>query len=312
MTPEEPTSLRETLENAVDTVIQDPTPEINAPETWADEDKQVFGTIQDPNARQWVIKRDTDLNTRLTETQERYKDFDTIFQPYEERLKTTGQTRSQVVTNLLRAQDILEKSPTEGIQQLVKMFNISPDVILKALGIQKTAASADDQPGDDDPYADLAPALAARMRERDAQLDALLGGQKQTQEAQVAQVRSNLALKAAEFKETKGDDGQPAYPYMTDKRVVDKMSELLKSGIVKVEGTDVTGAYKNAYEQAIYSFADIREKIQTSLDQGRVLRARKAGASPRPDAGASRATPKAGTTVREQLEAAYASKSNDQ
>lgn len=304
MSPEEPTSLRETLENAVDTVIQDPTPEVNAPDTWVDEDKTVFNTIQDPAARQWVLKRDTDLNTRLTETQEKYKDFDTIFQPYEERLKTTGQTRSQVVTNLLRAQDILEKNPTEGIQQLVKMFNLTPEVVLKALGIEKPVGTVDDQSGNIDPYADLDPKLAEKLRAFDAFIAQSTEGQKQTQDAQIAQVRSNLAAKAVEFKETKGTDGQPAYPYMTDKRVVDKMSELLKSGIVRVEGTDVTGAYKNAYEQAIYSFADIREKIQGSLNQDRVLRARKAGASPRTDAGASRATPKAGTSVREQLAAA--------
>lgn len=311
MAPEEPTTLRDQLEDAVDQTIQDPAPEINAPETWTDEDKTYFNGIQDPKARQWLIDKDSGYTKQLTETQDRYKGFDQVFEPYAERLKTTGQTREQVVTNLLRAQDILEKQPEEGIKQLVKMFGIKPEVILQALGIKQPVADADptlDDPNAD-PYADLSPALAARMRERDSQLEGLLGGAKQTQEAQVAQMKQNLATKAAEFRETKDDKGQPLYPHMSDQRVVDEMSKLLKSGIVKVENGDVTSAYKNAYERAAYSFPDIREKMLAVVDQDRVLRSRRAGASPRADAGASRVTPKVGTSVRDQLSAALASQS---
>lgn len=311
MTPEEPTTLREQLEDAVDQTIQDPTPEVNAPDTWADEDKTIFSSIQDPKARQWLVTRDTDYQSKLTEAQKKYQGFEEVFKPYEERLKTTGQTREQVVTNLLRAQDILEKNPTEGLQQLVKMFGLKPETVLAALGIKAPTQQTDDGTdpnAPEDPYADLSPALAARMRERDKQLELLLSGQKQTQEGQIAQIRQNLASKAREFKETKDDAGQPLYPYMSDQRVVDEMSKLLKAGIVPVEGGDVMTAYKNAYERAVYSFTDLREKLTTqasaAVDQDRVNKARRAGVSPRGAVGASRSTPKVGNSVRDQLRAA--------
>lgn len=306
MTPEEPTTLRDQLEEAVDQTIADPSPEINAPETWNDDDKGMFNTIQDTKARQWLLDRDTNYTKQLTDSAAKYQGFDQVFEPYTERLKTTGQTREQVVTNLLRAQDVLEKTPEEGLRQLVKMFNIPSEVVLKALGIKPPAADGGEVIDDEnvDPYADLAPALAARMRERDAQLDSLLGNQRQTEEQRISQIRQSFATKATEFKETKDDKGQALYPHMSDQRVVDEMSKLLKAGIVKVEGGDVTAAYKNAYERAIYAFPDIKQKLNASVDQDRVLRARRAGASPRADAGASRATPKVGTTVRDQLRAA--------
>lgn len=309
MAGEEPNTLRETLEQAVDTTIADPTPEVNAPETWTDEDKTYFNGIQDPKARQWLVNKDTGYQKQITEAT---KPFDEVFKPYDEKIKGYGQTREQVITGLLHAQTVLETKPVEGLAWLVKQYKISPEQVLQALNI-KAPATVEDPNRVEDPYADLSPALAAKMRERDSQLDFLLNGNKEQQDNQVQQVRQNFVNKAQEFRETKGADGALAYPYMTDQRVVDEMSKLLKASIVKVEGGDVTAAYKNAYERAVYSFPDIRDKIASTVDQERVKRAKRAGASPRTDAGASRVTPKVGNSVREQLAAAYSERSgNDQ
>jgi hypothetical protein len=306
MTPEEPTTLRDQLEDAVDQTIQDPTPEVNAPETWDDEAKGYFNGIQDPKARQWLVKRDTDYTTKLSEAEKR-ENFDPVFQPYDDRLKQSGQTRSQVITNLLQAQTVLETKPVEGLAWLVKTYGIKPEQVLQALNIKAPAADPNtpDPNAVVDPYADLDPALADKLRAFDAFMAQSTEGQRNAQERETAQMRTNLATKATEFRETKDAAGQLLYPHMADPRVVDEMSKLLKSSIVKVEGGDVLAAYKNAYERAIYAFPDIKEKMFSVVDQDRVNRARRAGASPRPDAGASRATPKVGNSVREQLKAAY-------
>lgn len=312
MSAEDNTTLRDQLEEAVDKTIVDPLPEVNAPETWTDEDKTYFNGISDPKARQWLVTRDTGYQKQITEANDKFKPFDEVFKPYDDKIKGFGQTREQVVGNLLHAQTVLETKPVEGIAWLVKQYKITPEQVLQALNIKAPAADGTDPNTAEDPYAALDPALAARMRDRDAKLDFLLKGNQNQHNEQVAQMRQNLSDKAKEFKETKGADGQAAYPYMTDQRVVDKMSQLLKSSIVKVEGGDVTAAYKNAYEQAVYSFPDIRDKLVATVDQDRVNKARRAGASPRPDAGASRATPRVGNSVREQLAAAYAGRSDNQ
>lgn len=302
-------TVRGALENAVDQVMPDPTPEINAPEDWPEEGKTYFSSIQDPKARQWFVDQSTNQSKSLKEISSRYEGLDKVFEPYDERIKSSNDTYSKVVERLLQAQNILETKPVEGLKRLVEMFKIDPKALAEAFGVQAKPDDSVDPP--EDPLGDLSPGLKSWLEGLKTSVEKMSQFHQQAETSAQQEIRNNLVNTAKSFRETKDETGNLLYPHMAEKRVTDKMSEFIKAGIVQV-GADVGAAYKNAYEQAVYFFPDLREKQNVSVDQDRVNRAKRAGASVRGAGGTPRITPSVGKSVREQLQAAYDARQENQ
>lgn len=306
--------VREALEEAIDKTIpdaevetsQEPVTEIAPPETWEEKDKELFTKIADPDVRKWLVDRDTNFGTKIKDYETRYSGFDDIFAPYKDRLTETGQQPVQVIDNLLKAQMVLESNPEEGFLWLAQRYGVD---LKKLAGI--TAAHELTGEDGEDPLADLDPKLRDYIKGLEKKVGEFDTRFQTVDQQQANEVKQGLVNAAKEFRETTNDKGEPLYPFMSEKAVVDEMSLLIKTGVVKVEGGDVKSAYKKAYDRAIYSIPEVREKItkaatsgDTSVTKDRLLKARRAGSSLR-GVGASEAQQPAKGTVREQLAGAF-------
>lgn len=309
-------SVRESLEKAVidaagveNTDIsqentQDASPvELNAPESWSDEDKAVWGKIADPDARKWLLGREENYTKQigeLTPLSEQYKPFQELFEPHAERMKASGQTPAQVTKNLLDAQMVLEQKPIDGMLWLVKQYGIDPQALMTALGGGEQSQ---------DPLGDLDPALKKYLEDALApvkKFEEMTRTQQETETRRVAQETGNAIT---EFRNSVDEKTkQPLYPHLGNKEVANRMSLLIKTGevdIVKAGG--VIPALKDAYDQACRSVPGVRDDYLKALmpkvedvNKERVMAARKAGASLR-GAGGSSPSPAATGSMRETL-----------
>ena len=299
--------VRAALEEAVDQSIpdelveqpQEQPVEVAPPEAWEQKDKDFFLKISDPDTRKWLIDRDNNYGTKVKDYETRYAGFDDVFAPFKDRLEATGQQPVQVIDNLLKAQLALEEKPEESFLWLAQRFGVD---IKKLAGMQGAAELTGD-----DPLADLDPKLRDYIKGLEAKVNTVDTRFQSQDEQQAQQMRQRLVDTAKEFRDAKNDKQEPLYPHMANPAVVDYMSTLLKTGVVKVEGGDVLSAYKKAYDQAIYAIPEVRAEVVKAANapteevtRARLLRARRAGSSVR-GVGASEAQQPVKGTVREQL-----------
>lgn len=302
-------TLRETLEDAVDKVIPDENndenggqqiEEVNAPDFWSDEDKNRFQAITDPETRKWLLSRDEGYTSKLTEYENRYKGFNEIFEPYKDRLAQSGQQPVQVVKNLLDAQMVLE-DPTRrdaGFMWLAQHYGVD---LRKLVG-----ASSDENNQDVNPDAwmdELDPGMKQFLLGLKSSVEKVSGFAQGEVEQRIQQQQNNVNSAITEFRQTKDDKGQPAYPFLSDDRVTRRMATLIKTGEVELVAGDLKSGLTKAYDQAVFSFPDLREKLtpkQEPVTKDRLLAARKAGSSVR-GVGASHAQPASKGGLRDQL-----------
>lgn len=282
--------------------------ELSPPETWSDEDKQVWGKITDPDARKWLLGREESYTKQIGElkpVQEQLSEFTKIFEPHKERLEATGQTPAQVTDNLLKAQLVLESEPIEGMMWLVDRYKIDPAKLIEALG-GAPAAKADNS---DDPLADLDPNLKKFLEDKLKPVEEFQTERQRLAEAEQNRIKeeSNAAIKT--FREEQ-KDGKPVHPFLSNPEVSNRISILIKTGQVDIaKSGGIIPALKEAYDQACRSIPAVREDYLKAIappanpvTRERLLNAKKAGVGVR-GAGGSNPSPASTGSVRETLRA---------
>lgn len=298
--------VRAALEAAVTENTKDDTTkveDVKYPDGFSDDDKKHYSTLA-PEARTWFDNRYqtsqqqlAELNQKYTPAEQELRSYEEVFTPFADRLKTTGQTRQEVIKNLLGAQIALEQKPQEAFKWLANHYKI--DLAKLVEGVEQTQ----------DPLAELPKSVADLLKGLQEQVGTLSTAEQTRINESNRRMAENVQTQVTNFGATKDDKGAPKYPHVKNNEVLNRMMGLIKSGQVDVEKSGgVTAALEIAYDQAVWATKSTRDEMlkatqNAPTDRNRILRARRAGSSVR-GAGASGAQPGGASSLRDTINAA--------
>ena len=300
--PVAPLSLDETIELAITTAEEAPEPEplipLEAPEVasgsnipseppvepdpLSPEDRAFLDGLP-PKHRAAAEKWRGDLKRGAQEkfeaaagARKEAEELDRHFAPYNDQLRASGMTRTQLVGNMLQQLTALSRDPVGGIEMLAQNYrnsgNVGPEQaeavvrrVAAALGV--TAGTRAQQPGQaDDAQSRRIAALEAKIHAHErAQADA------QQQQTQLAV--SSAERKIQEFVTAKDTSGQAAHPHFDKVRTT--IGALMQAAAQSGEELSL----EQAYQRAVWA----REDLRDSLIQARQGEAARAAAATRKD-----------------------------
>lgn len=203
-----------------------------APVSWP-KDKAEAWTKLDPDARDYILKREAEVAKGFQTTADKFKPFeelDRVLEPVKSRLQAEGISPAQAVQRLLNAQSILDRDPLTGIQWLARSYGVN----LGQLTQQPGGAEQTQQPPID-PRVETLQQRIDRL-ESEAQFRA-------KQEAE--NFEQSLKSDVEKFR------ASPEHPYFDD--VKTDMAALLQAG--------VAADLKEAYEKAVWANPTARTKV---------------------------------------------------
>lgn len=191
------------------------------PVSWPQDKAEAWSKL-DPDARDYILKREAEVAKGFQTTAEKYKpleEVDRLLEPYKAKLEAEGLSPVQGIQRLLRAQDIMERNPIEGLNWLARSYGVN----LGQLAAQPAGQEQTQQPPID-----------PRVETLQQRLDRI--------EADAA---SRAKLEAETFEQSLKQEVEkyrtsPEHPYFDEVRP--QMAALLNAG----EADDVPDAYKKA------------------------------------------------------------------
>lgn len=204
-----------------------------APVSWPKDKAEAWNKL-DPDARDYILKREAEVAKGFQTTAEKYKPFeelDRVLEPVKAKLQAEGLSPAQGIQRLLRAQDMLETNPVQAINWLARSYGVN----LGQLTQQPPAGQEQTQQPPADPRIESALSRVERL-EREAQERA---------QRDAASFEQNLKADVEKFR------ASPEHPHFDDVKA--DMAALLSAGVV----TDL----KEAYEKAVWANPTARTKV---------------------------------------------------
>jgi hypothetical protein len=203
-----------------------------APVSWP-QDKAEAWTKLDPDAREFILKREAEVAKGFQTTAEKYKpleEVDRLLEPYKAKMQAEGLSPAQGIQRLLRAQDIMERNPIEGINWLARSYGVNLGQLTQQ------------QPGQEQTTQPLNDPRVETLQQRIDRLEA----EAQTRAKQEADTfEQSLKSEVDKFR------ASPEHPHFKD--VKDDMAALLSAGVV--------ADLKEAYEKAVWANPTARTKV---------------------------------------------------
>lgn len=202
------------------------------PVSWPQDKAEAWSKL-DPDARDYILKREAEVAKGFQTTAEKYKpleEVDRLLEPYKAKLEAEGLSPVQGIQRLLRAQDLLERNPIEGLNWLARSYGVN----LGQLAAQPAGQEQTQQP-QIDPRVETLQQRLDRL-EADAQTRA-------KQEAETFE--QSLKADVEKFR------ASPEHPYFDD--VKSDMAALLQAGVV--------ADLKEAYEKAVWANPTARSRV---------------------------------------------------
>lgn len=219
------------------------------PVSWPQDKAEAWSKL-DPDARDYILKREAEVAKGFQTTAEKYKpleEVDRLLEPYKAKLEAEGLSPAQGIQRLLRAQDIMETKPLEGIMWLARSYGVT----LGQLAAQPAGQEQTQQPPID-PRVETLQQRLDRL-ESDAQTRA-------KQEAETFE--QSLKSEVEKFR------ASPEHPYFED--VKTDMGSLLAAGVV----ADLS----EAYEKAVWANPATRSKVMEDQRKAEASKAAEAAA----------------------------------
>lgn len=220
--------------------------EINAPDHWAPEDKEVFGSL-DTRGREFLLRRHKEMEASHTKKQQALADerkqVEAVIkavEPYEGYLKRSGLSREEAVNKLLAtAQRLDESNPQDKIAIL---HSLARDYGVQ-LGNHEEA----------EPLNHEAQLLLDKINRIEADNYRLQEAHRLREEASKWNEEKSLQNVIDEFSNQKDEKGNLKYPHFDTLR--QDMGLLLNAGKAK--------SLEDAYESAIYLNSDLRKEYNS-------------------------------------------------
>ncbi len=266
----------------------DGTDAVEPPDHWSAEERERFNAISDPEARRMVLDVRQSLERGynrkfedLAEERRQLSEWDKLFEPVDNDLKLAGVSRSQAVQRLLTAQQVLQKTPEQGIRWLAQQY-----------GVDLTQMNPAPTEEADPQYA----GLHEKIGSIESQVQGWLS-QQQQQQAQAVQQQIE------QFRSATDANGKMLHPHFD--QVKQHMAALIQ--------TQPDADLEAVYDQAVYANPETRTALlserekaaRAEADKAAKEKAAKARKATTPKGGnGGKEAPKGGT-MRESMELAY-------
>ena len=231
---DEPEIQAETVEEAaaeVQTSEETQEEEIVPPEHWSDEDKTVYLAMT-PEQRDWAQKFEGTFQKGIQEKSEELKKYRDAIEPYRY-LIPPGVDETAMIHQLMNAQAVLTKNPTEGINWLKSHY-----------GIKDSTDTSEEIPEFETPE-------EKQIRELRNEVNSL----KQNRETDVQNAerdrQQQMFAEIAQFRDAVDEDGKTKHPHFD--AVYPVMGGLLQSGRAK--------DLDDAYTQAVWAIPEYRDSV---------------------------------------------------
>lgn len=261
---------------------------VEPPDHWSAEERERFNAISDTDARHVVLDIGRSFERRfnrkfedLAEERRQLSDWDKVFEPVDNDLKLAGVSRSQAVQRLLTAQQVLQKTPEQGIRWLAQQYGVDLNNMNPA------------PPEEVDPQ-------YAGLQQKIGSIESTVNGfLSQQQQAQVQAVQQQIE----QFKSATDANGNPLHPHF------DKVQQHMAALAEAQPGADLDALY----DQAVYANPETRAAVLTEREKAakaeadRVAKekAKKARNASTPKGGGGGKEAPKGRTMRETMELAY-------
>lgn len=265
---------------------------IGPPPTWSATAKADWDKLPEHIQRE-VLKREGDIQqgkAQWDQKADRFNRLDAVLSPRRERFQMAGIDEAQAVQALLAAQDFLERSPLDGIAYLARQYGVD---------LRQFAQRA---PGGQQPPQGGVQQLPPELQRLASEVQTLKSTLAQQQQSAEQATRAGVLDQVQQF------SADPANVYFENVKA--EMGKLLKA--------EAASDLKDAYDKACWANPEIRGLLLRQQEEQRVAQAReqasaKAAAarhasgsvtgSPAP--GATPVSGSQGSTIRENLEAAF-------
>jgi ribosomal protein L23 len=218
--------------------------DIDAPEHWAQEDKETFKAV-DRKAKDFLLKRHKEMQSDYTKKQQELSEqvriadkYRQAIAPHEEYLRQHGIDPTQAFERMISTEKTLRLSPAaekaKALQDVARQYGVELDPSQEQPQIDETTKAIFDE-----------------LKQQRAYI-LNLEHQRKAQEQQSAQETIEA------FSNAKDESGKLKYPHFETVKV--KMGELLQTGLVKT--TDLA----EVYEHAILLDKDLRKSYLAQQD----------------------------------------------
>lgn len=261
---------------------------VEPPDHWSAEERERFNAISDPEARRMVLDVRRGIERRfsrkfedLAEERRQLSEWDKVFEPVDNDLKLAGVSRSQAVQRLLTAQQILTKTPEQGIRWLAQQY-----------GVDLTQLNPAPQEEADPQYA----GLHEKIGSIESQVQGWLS-QQQQQQAQAVQQQIE------QFRSATDANGKLLHPHF------DQVKQHMAALIQAQPEADLDAVY----DQAVYANPETRTALlserekaaRAEADKAAKEKAAKARKAATPKGGSGGKEPPKGLSMRETMERTY-------
>lgn len=212
----------------------------------------------DPAIQDWLLKRETEYSKGIEERSTKLKTYEQqlaerdelqkVLAPYSQKWALNGWQTHERIQRLLAAQDMLDKTPAEGLRWLAEQYRLTPAQIFTAA--QNQANGQQQQ--------QIHPLIAAEL-------------------AKLQKSQADIAREQAEWKAARENEQQAAVSNEIESFKADpanKHFEAVKARMSKLISEGDATTIKDAYEQAIWQEPSIRQQL---LDEQIEARAKVAG-----------------------------------
>lgn len=221
------------------------------PVSWPQDKAEVWAKL-DPGARDYILKREAETAKGFQASAEKYKpleEVDRLLEPYKAKLAAEGLSPTQGIQRLLRAQDIMESNPIQGIQWLARSYGVNLGQLTQQ---PQPGQEQTQQPQPIDPRVESALARVERL-EREAQDRA---------ERDSAAFEQSLKADVDKFR------ASSEHPYFDDVKA--DMAGLLTAG--------TAADLKDAYDKAVWVNPTVRAKVLEDQRKAEATKAAEAAA----------------------------------
>lgn len=272
-------------------------PPLIAPNHWTKDGKDGFNALP-RNIQEVLLKREKDRERgiqkqleEINKSKKAYGELETFISPHVERWNLNGVQPTQVIQQLVAAQDFLNRNPVEGLKWLAKSYGL--DLAQLAQASVSNGQQASNQPD---------PQIYHEIQTLRAQLQAI-------QEEKTNGAINSTISEIESFATEMGANGVPLRPYFEDvAEEIGKWIQIVRQSKPDAANRDVLN---EAYDRAVWANPDTRNAMLQMQAKAKELELRKksnaaanAGKSISGSPGNTSGSVASGS-LREQLEAAW-------
>lgn len=243
-------SAPETVDSAPDAAPEDEIsePSLTPKEHWTQQEKEYFSKLDDNGKKLFADKYhnlESGFNKKFAEAADArkfYEDIKPLVAPYEQKLRSAGMTVTQGLQQLIAAQDLLDRSPDEGLAWLIQSYAArDPQVVDKLLTKFGIKPSGDSEEAYESPS-------TRKLRE---ELNQLKGYMVQKAQSEHLTVRQQIQQRVDAFRGEKNPDGTLKRPHF----------ERLEPEMARMISANPQLDWDTAYQRAMWTDDELRSGL---------------------------------------------------